>query len=117
MALSTVTTNQQYSVQDKIFHTDLRITSIEDVPRDAPSTLQGSQLLDTGSQTPEDAVQQERSAEMQMWWDEAIAKNMNLPDGYTKVAVLIIKWQDELDDLKTRQEVILPRPTRAWADY
>ncbi|KAF2001669.1 hypothetical protein P154DRAFT_403416, partial [Amniculicola lignicola CBS 123094] len=38
------------------------------------------------------------------WWDEAISKNMNLPDGYHKVAVLIVKWADELDELNTGPE-------------
>ena len=96
--------SSQYSVRDKIFHTDLRITSIEEVvPKD--EVPQGSQPLETSAQALEDAAQHERAAEMQMWWDEAIARNMNLPDGYSKVAVLIIKWHDELDDLKTRAEV------------
>ena len=40
-----------------------------------------------------------------MWWNEAIAKNMNLPEGYEQVSVLIIKWADELDELKTKAEV------------
>ncbi|OAL46255.1 hypothetical protein IQ07DRAFT_518450 [Pyrenochaeta sp. DS3sAY3a] len=39
-----------------------------------------------------------------MWWEEAIGRNMDLPDGYDKVAVLIIKWADELDELKTAAE-------------
>jgi phosphatidate phosphatase APP1 len=39
------------------------------------------------------------------WWDEAIVKNMDLPDGYVKVAVLLCKWDDELDELKTGAEV------------
>jgi hypothetical protein len=30
---------------------------------------------------------------------------MNLPEGYEQVSVLIIKWADELDELKTKAEV------------
>ncbi|KAF2658096.1 hypothetical protein K491DRAFT_676707 [Lophiostoma macrostomum CBS 122681] len=102
LAASMNPATSSYSVRDKIFHTDLRITSIEEVIA-KDEVPQSSQPLEA-SQVLEDAAQQERAAEMQIWWDEAIAKNMNLPDGYSKVAVLIIKWQDELDDLKTRQE-------------
>jgi hypothetical protein len=32
-------------------------------------------------------------------------KHMNQPNGYANVAVLLIKWADELDELKTRKEV------------
>jgi hypothetical protein len=42
---------------------------------------------------------------MQNWWAEAIARNMDLPEGYTKVAVLLIKWAEELDELNTSVEV------------
>lgn len=44
-------------------------------------------------------------ADMQAWWDDTIARNMNVSDYYTHVAVLLIKWSDELDDLRTRDEV------------
>ena len=39
------------------------------------------------------------------WWGEAIQQNMGLTSGYSKVAVLLIKWADELDELRTGQEV------------
>lgn len=38
-------------------------------------------------------------------WNEAVAQYMNLPDGYSKVAVGLIKWIDELDDLRTHEKV------------
>ena len=44
------------------------------------------------------------AAEMQNWWDAAMIKNFNA-HGYEKVAVLIIKWLDRLDDLKLGPEV------------
>ncbi|KAF2107950.1 hypothetical protein BDV96DRAFT_531390 [Lophiotrema nucula] len=40
---------------------------------------------------------------MQIWWDKAIASQM--PGGYHKVAVLLLKWTDELDELKVRHEI------------
>ncbi|ORY08490.1 hypothetical protein BCR34DRAFT_488715 [Clohesyomyces aquaticus] len=41
-----------------------------------------------------------------MWWDDAIARNMNLSQGYTKVAVLLIKWLDQLDEGGTRKQLV-----------
>lgn len=49
-------------------------------------------------------VARNANVEMQTWWDETIAKTM-IPDSYDKVAVLLIKWADEIDELKTRDEV------------
>ena len=48
---------------------------------------------------------QEYSVVMQDWWTEAIARNMGTPRGYAKVAVLLLKWADELDELQTSNEV------------
>ncbi|KAF2106421.1 hypothetical protein BDV96DRAFT_507959 [Lophiotrema nucula] len=92
-----------HSLKDKIFHADIRIESIEDVTKDESASPPKPIVQEKPSD--EDVAAQERSAEMQMWFDEAIARNMNLPDGYLKVSVLIIKWADELDELKTRAEV------------
>ena len=35
-------------------------------------------------------------SEMQGWWDQSIRKYLGLPDGYQKVSVLLIKWDDEI---------------------
>lgn len=43
------------------------------------------------------------AAEMQNWWDAAMVKNFNA-HSYDRVAVLIIKWIDRLDDLKLSPE-------------
>jgi len=48
---------------------------------------------------------QEHSVAMQDWWAEAMARNMGTPRGYAKVAVLLLRWADELDDLRTSVEV------------
>lgn len=42
---------------------------------------------------------------LQECWDQSITKYMGLPDGYSDVHVLIIKWDDAIDDLKVRSEV------------
>lgn len=92
-------------LKDKVFHANIQIQSIEDAPTRERELSEGSRLVDQSSESAEDAANRERAAEMQMWWDEAIARNMDLPDGYVKVAVLLVKWADELDELKTRTEV------------
>ncbi|KAF2799523.1 hypothetical protein K505DRAFT_230897 [Melanomma pulvis-pyrius CBS 109.77] len=97
-------TSHPNPLRDKVIHADIRIESIEDVPTQVESAPQATPLIEQNSATPEDVANQERAAEMQMWWDEAIAKNMDLPDGYQKVAVLLVKWEDALDELKTRAE-------------
>ncbi|KAF2633868.1 hypothetical protein BU25DRAFT_328197 [Macroventuria anomochaeta] len=44
---------------------------------------------------------------MQRWWDKAFQQQWSLLEGsgYSNVAVLLLKWADELDELKTRDEV------------
>ena len=65
----------------------------------------GNRVIHANVSEEEEKAMQNRLSEMQLWWDEAIARNMNLPDGYQNVAVLIIKWSEELDELKTAAEV------------
>ena len=47
----------------------------------------------------------DKASRMQLQWNEGICKNMNLPEGYQKIAVLIIKWGKELDELNCAAEV------------
>jgi hypothetical protein len=90
----------QNPLAETVFHTDIRITGIENAGREG-----GVNRLVTTKSTPEEEGTQERAAEMQMWWDSAIIEAMGLPDGYQHVAVLLIRWEDRLDDLNTREEV------------
>ena len=46
----------------------------------------------------EKPVKQE--AESQTWFDNAIKRELNIPNGYEKVAVLVIRWCDDLEDVK-----------------
>lgn len=62
--------------------------------------------MEPSNEAAEDGVDKEHADNMRMWWNEAIAKNMNLPEGYEQVAVLIIRWADELDELNTKAEVL-----------
>jgi hypothetical protein len=98
------------ALKDKVIHANIQIESIEDTSRQASSVREEAKLGNGNNLTLQNVAQQERATEMRMWFDEAIRRNMGLPDGYTKVAVLLIKWADELDELKTREEV---SPTKA----
>ncbi|KAF2011644.1 hypothetical protein BU24DRAFT_286054 [Aaosphaeria arxii CBS 175.79] len=94
-------------LSNTVFHAraDIRIESTSIDPPIESQDWGSQQLLDHGRPNGEEEhAIQERAAEMQSWWDDAIARNMNLPDGYQEAAVLIIKWDDELDELKTRDE-------------
>lgn len=100
-------------LRNKIVHADIRISSIEDEPKNDSVALRDSEALVQRKPSQESIAYQKQKAEMQMWWDEAIAKNLNLPDGYSKVAVLLIKWADEVDELRTGKEVCASAdPTR-----
>lgn len=44
------------------------------------------------------------NARMRMWWEEAMARNLK-PEGYRNVGVVLIKWADALDELRTLHEV------------
>jgi len=100
-----ITPRASNALKDKVFHANIQIQSIEDAPAEERQRLDDSRLEQNSSTTPEDAAYRERAAVMQSWWDEAIVRNMDLPDGYISVAVLLIKWDAELDELKTGEEV------------
>lgn len=47
----------------------------------------------------------QNESQLQDSWDEHIANKLDLPDGYRDVQVLMIKWEDDIDELQTREEV------------
>jgi len=88
---------------DKVINADIRIRSIEDELQRSGQTPPTQETLVESTPTKEHG---DASTESQKnWWAEAIAENMDLADGYTKVAVLLIKWEDGLDELMTGDEV------------
>ncbi|EUC30454.1 hypothetical protein COCCADRAFT_39314 [Bipolaris zeicola 26-R-13] len=89
---------------NKVIHADIRIQSIDEEPSQDGPVQQSDGRMPESTSSAADAEYQERAAEMQNWWAEAIARNMDLPEGYSHVAVLIIKWADDLDELKTGEE-------------
>lgn len=88
----------------QIIHAAIQVESIESVAQAVGASSTDAQPEAINSAAGDEA-EKKRADDMRMWWNEAIAKNMNLPEGYEQVAVLIIKWADELDELKTKAEV------------
>ena len=58
---------------------------------------------DNISQRDKDSL--DKASRMRLQWNEAKCKNMDLPKEYQTVAVLIIKWCEELDGLNCAGEV------------
>jgi hypothetical protein len=98
-------------LENKLFHADIQITSVDDVtPGQGHSTQHDDALTQQVLDAEKDDSQsseQDTAMAMQTWWDEAAKRNLNLRDGYQNVSVLLIKWADELDELKTQAEVRL----------
>lgn len=92
-------------LKNKVVHADIRVQGIEDDTNGPVEDETSLQLVEQPTPSAEDVEVQERAEEMQSWWNNEMKKHMNQPDGYAKVAVLLIKWADELDELKTKKEV------------
>jgi hypothetical protein len=84
--------------KSKIIHADIRVDEIKD-NNDGVHHWPAS-AIDQFS-----AYDQYRPEVAHMWWNESIARNMSSYEGYAKIAVLLIKWSEELDELKTHNEV------------
>ena len=100
MDATTIETTEPYPLGNRVIHANIQ--SIE--PEESSDSRENA-TTSPNNLSEEEKVMQKKSSEMQLWWDEAIARSMNLPDGYQNVAVLIIKWSEELDELKTAAEV------------
>lgn len=49
-------------------------------------------------------IEEQKSA-WQLDWNTTVRRELDLPQSYEHVTVLIIKWHDEIDELKTSYEV------------
>ena len=74
-------------------------------PPDLRVQLEISRLSGTNELSSSPTEDDQQETELQECWDKAIAKNMDLPDGYQDVNVLIVKWHDAIDELQVRSEV------------
>ena len=54
------------------------------------------------------------NARMQICWDGEMRKELKVPEGYQNTAVLIIKWMDDIDQLKSSDEVCLAMQMIIW---
>lgn len=95
------------SLANKVIHThaDFRVDSIEDIAPAPEQHAAPDAQLQPSIADPKDDAGKKQAALMRMWWDEAMARHMVLSEGYSHVAVLIVRWADYLDDLKTKKEV------------
>ena len=66
---------QENHLSDQIINADIQVRSIGNVSYAVGSSVPANILPEPCS--PEDDVDKQRAANMQMWWDEAIAKNMS----------------------------------------
>lgn len=92
-------------LSNKLIHADVTIQGIEDVSKDDRRIPRKVNRNSQAAQTQLDAGFVKKAKEMRTHWEECIGRDMHLPDGYSHVAVLLIKWADELDELKTAEEV------------
>ena len=53
---------------------------------------------------PADSPESE-NLRMQLLWNRTMREEMQLPEGYQNIAVLILKWTKELDQLESGPEV------------
>ncbi|EON62310.1 hypothetical protein W97_01531 [Coniosporium apollinis CBS 100218] len=84
-----------------------QVARLARVPENADvDALQASpiSLSDESSTSVTDEESSARSR-VQNVWDSAVNKSMKVPDTYEDVAVLIIKWDEKLDELKCGPEV------------
>ncbi|KAI8939315.1 hypothetical protein NX059_003105 [Plenodomus lindquistii] len=94
---------------DKVVHADILVHGIDDVSTQEPPTVHDHvEPINLSDASPYEEEPHsdypEKSQKMQSWWEEAYAKHMKTPEGYTKVAVLLVRWEDEIDDMRTGKE-------------
>src|SRR5215471_13947184 len=75
---------------------------------ECPGTAEPPCLVATPENGAVGGITDEENSKMQVWWNKAMCDEMEIPEGYQNVAVLIIKWIEELDELKTGAEVSEP---------
>lgn len=60
------------------------------------------------------STEDQNETQLQACWDKSIAKHMNLWEGYRDVHVLMVKWSDDVDQLKVKAEV---RQDKTYVTY
>ena len=52
-----------------------------------------------------DGMNGKQDVKLRQCWESTMCQEMQIPEGYKDVFVLIIKWHRDLDELKTEDEV------------
>ena len=68
------------------------------IPEGVPDTASGTKPADEAVHTED--------AKMQVWFQNAISTELNIPDGYLKAAVLMIRWHKNLDEFPGHDEEV-----------
>jgi hypothetical protein len=85
------------AMETRVIDADLQVRAISE---ETHTSEPPSEQLDA-----EVGQEQEQAQDMQRWWNAGISQKMHKPEVYHHVAVLLIRWADELDELKTSEEV------------
>lgn len=62
-------------------------------------------LNEEAREPSQEGVQDDENSKMMSHWNTVMCGEMKVPQGYQNVAVLIIKWNEDLDELKSADEV------------
>ena len=65
-------------------------------PSESPTPSKAQDLISTSEKD---------NSTWQLDWNRTVRQELNLPEGYDRVTVLIIKWENDIDELKTEKEV------------
>ena len=69
-----------------------------------PDALESDDVI-ASEQAPISPGEATEHSELELCFNEASNRAMNLPDGYSKAAILLISWVKTLDSLKVASEV------------
>lgn len=70
---------------------------------------------DSNHSSESNRISEEHNLRMQLTFEKSISEHMDTPDQYPKVAVKVISWCKELDDLNCAEEVcILSQSSHRW---
>ena len=71
---------------------------------DAPPSANRT-LLSPSASSPDRNGAYQQDGDLYRCWQEAMRRNMEIPSGYLNVAVLLIRWKAEIDQLKCAPQV------------
>jgi hypothetical protein len=95
---------------DQVTNADTQVSPAEDASFDTSETHSTS--IRYANANTDDYFANKR---MELWWNDSITRNFNIPDGYARVAVLFIRWSDDLDhEMRFGTEVLRFLDLSSW---